>query len=146
MFMYNNEIQCLVAGTVGGSNGIALLGQGGSACPGGGSSTNIINISEELLRLSTRRLMLTQPLPPEPTPTPTPTPTPSGHKSGDKVEYSYVKGDFFSGVLVRLGLDDGNLWGENGTVRYYTEQLIEQDMLDSRGNVKLHTPFTLVVR
>lgn len=140
----------IAAGPV--TNGyIALLGQnqGGSACPGGGSSTNIINISVKNFLGAFHPKTYVDPTPtpePEPTPTPTPTPAPSGHKSGDKVEYSYVKGDFFSGVLVRLGLDDGNLWGENGTVRYYTEQLIEQDMLDSRGNVKLHTPFTLVVR
>ena len=138
----------IAAGPV--TNGyIALLGQnqGGSACPGGGSSTNIINISVKNFLGAFHPKTYVDPTPtPEPTPTPTPAPTPSEHKSGDKVEYSYVKGDFFSGVLVRLGLDDGNLWGENGTVRYYTEQLIEQDMLDSRGNVKLHTPFTLVVR
>ena len=74
---------------------------------------------------------------PEPTP-PTPTPTPS-----DKITYSYVPGDYFSGVLVKLGLDEGNLWGESGTVKYYTQQLIEQNVLDRRGNVLLYTPFTL---
>lgn len=78
---------------------------------------------------------------PEPTPTPTPTPTPSGY-----VTYSYVPGDYFSGVLVKLGLDENNLWGENGTVRYYTRQLIEQDVLDTNGNVLLYTPFTLTRR
>lgn len=75
---------------------------------------------------------------PEPTPTPTPTPTPSGD-----VTYSYVPGDYFSGVLIKLGLDEGNLWGESGTVKYYTRQLVEQNVLDRRGNVLLYTPFTL---
>ena len=63
-----------------------------------------------------------------------------------KVTYSYVKGDYFSKVLVRLGYDEGNLWGENGTVKYYTKQLIEQDVLDSKGNVKLNKSFTLTRR
>ena len=75
---------------------------------------------------------------PSPSPTPTPTPTPSGD-----VTYTYVKGDYFSKVLVKLGLDGGNLWGANGTVKYYTQQLIEQNVLDARGNVKIGVPFTL---
>lgn len=85
---------------------------------------------------------------PQPTPTPTPTPTPVNpdHRSGDKLSYTYVKGDYFSKVLVSLGLDEGNLWGANGTVRYYTSQLIEQNMLDSRGNVFIGVPFTLTVK
>ena len=76
---------------------------------------------------------------PDPTPTPTPTPTPKP----DTVSYSYVPGDSFGRVLIKLGLDEGNLWGENGTVRYYTKQLVEQNVLDRRGNVLLYTPFTL---
>ena len=75
----------------------------------------------------------------EPTPEPTPTPTPES----DTVSYSYVPGDSFGRVLIKLGLDEGNLWGENGTVRYYTNQLVEQNVLDRRGNVLLYTPFTL---
>lgn len=76
---------------------------------------------------------------PEPTPTPTPEPTPEPNT----VTYSYVPGDSFGKVLIKLGLDEGNLWGEGGTVKYYTKQLIEQNMLDARGNVLLYTPFTL---
>lgn len=76
---------------------------------------------------------------PEPTPTPTPTPTPDD----GTVTYSYVPGDSFGKVLIKLGLDEGHLWGEDGTVKYYTKQLIEQNMLDARGNVLLYTPFTL---
>lgn len=76
---------------------------------------------------------------PEPTPTPTPTPT-------GVIKYSYVPGDYFSKVLVELGIDEGNLWGESGTVKYYTNQLIKQGVLDYRGNVKMNTPFTLEVR
>lgn len=75
---------------------------------------------------------------PEPTPTPTPTPEPA-----KDITYTYVKGDCFSKVLVKLGLDEGNLWGVNGTVRYYTAQLIDQNVLDYRGNVRIGVPFTL---
>ena len=76
---------------------------------------------------------------PEPTPTPDPTPSPSGN-----ITYSYVPGDTFGRVLMRLGLSDGShLWGAGGDVEYYTRQLVEQDVLDRRGNVLLYTPFTL---
>lgn len=83
---------------------------------------------------------------PSPSPTPTPEPVNPDHKPGDKVTYTYVKGDYFSKVLVNLGLDEGNLWGSNGVVNYYTQQLIEQNMLNSRGNVYIGIPFTLTVR
>lgn len=78
---------------------------------------------------------------PSPEPTPTPTPTPSAD-----VSYTYVKGDYFSKVLKTLGLDENNLWGANGTVQYYTQQLIQQNILDYRGNVKIGVPFTLTRR
>lgn len=78
-----------------------------------------------------------------PTPTPEPTPTPNPTPAGE-VTYSYVPGDSFGRVLLKLGLSDGsNLWGVGGDVEYYTQQLIDQDMLDRRGNVLLYTPFTL---
>lgn len=80
---------------------------------------------------------------PEPTPTPTPTPTP---ETGTVLDYTYAKGDYFSGVLTKLHIDEGHLWGENGTVRYYTNQLVEQNMLDQRGNVYIGVPFKLTVR
>lgn len=78
---------------------------------------------------------------PTPEPTPTPTPGPSS-----KVTYTYAKGDYFSNVLKKLGLDEGELWGNNGTVKYYTNQLVEQNVLDRRGNVIIGVPFTLTRR
>ena len=78
---------------------------------------------------------------PDPEPTPEPTPIPV-----EGITYTYVKGDYFSKVLVELGLDENNLWGEGGTVVYYTNQLIEQNVLDARGNVKIGVPFTLTKR
>lgn len=110
--------------------------QGGGYCPQGGAATNVVNLNLSTFGGAFRPKSYIKP---EPTP-PTPTPTPG------EVTYSYVPGDYFSGVLVRLGIDEGNLWGEGGTVKYYTKQLIEQDMLDVNGNVKLYTPFTLTVR
>ena len=126
------------------SNGyVALLGenQGGSACQGGGAATNIINISIKNLIGYYRPKAYIKPAP-EPEPTPEPTPKPED----GKVTYSYVKGDCFSRVLVKLGLDEGHLWGKDGTVAYYTQQLVEQGVLDARGNVKIGVPFTLTVR
>lgn len=120
---------------------VALLGenQGGSACQGGGAATNIINISIKNLIGFYRPKAYNKPAP-APTPTPTPTPAPSPAK---ELTYTYKKGDYFSKVLVKLGLDEKKLWGENGTVKYYTKQLVEQNVLDSRGNVKIGVPFTL---
>lgn len=120
---------------------VALLGenQGGRWCEGGGAATNIININIKNLIGFYRPKDYVKP---EPKPEPNPNPE---IKDG-KITYSYVKGDCFSRVLVKLGLDEGNLWGENGSVAYYTQQLIEQDVLDQNGNVKIGVPFTLEIR
>lgn len=75
------------------------------------------------------------------TPDTKPEPTPIGNEG---VSYVYAPGDYFSKVLVKLGLDENNLWGDNGTVRYYTKQLVEQNMLDAKGNVKIGVQFKLV--
>lgn len=120
---------------------VALLGenQGGSACQGGGAATNIINISIKNLIGFYRPKAYNKPTPaPTPAPAPAPIPTPA-----KELTYTYKKGDYFSKVLVKLGLDEKKLWGENGTVKYYTKQLVEQNVLDSRGNVKIGVPFTL---
>lgn len=62
----------------------------------------------------------------------------------DVITYTYKPGDTFGQVLLNLGLSDGSkLWGAGGDVEYYTQQLIDQNMLDSRGNVKLGIPFKL---
>lgn len=114
---------------------VALLGenQGGRPCEGGGSATNIININiKNLIGYYRPKAYI------KPTPKPEPTPAPTGD-----ITYTYVKGDYFSKVLVKLGLDEGKLWGDNGTVRFYTKQLVEQNVLDKNGNVKIGIPFTL---
>ena len=115
---------------------VALLGenQGGNACVGGGAATNIINMSIKTLIGGYCPKDYIKP-------------TPEPYEPDDgSVDYTYVKGDYFSKVLVKLGLDEGNLWGENGTVKYYTQQLIEQNALDKNGNVIIGHPFNLQKR
>lgn len=69
---------------------------------------------------------------------------PKTEDEGEVIEYTYKPGDTFGQVLLNLGLSDGsNLWGSGGDVEFYTEQLKNQNMLDSRGNVKLGIPFKL---
>lgn len=115
--------------------------QGGGYCAGGGAATNVVN-----LNLSTFGGAFRPKTYVKPSPTPIPTPTPTPHKPGDVLNYTYVYGDYFSKVLTNLGIDEGHLWGETGTVVYYTGQLIDQDMLDTKGNVKVGIPFKLTVR
>ena len=80
---------------------------------------------------------------PEPTPTPEPTPEPD-----NKVYYTYVQGDTFGAVLKKLGLDEGHLWGDDGTVKYYTDQLwaTQPDVFDTNGNIKIGVEFYLIPR
>lgn len=117
---------------------ITLAGQnqGGGLCEGStlGGRVNLINISLKYFAGAFRPNIYIKP---EPEPEPTPSTT---------ITYTYVKGDYFSKVLKKLGLDEGKLWGKDGTVVYYTQQLINQNMLDFRGNVKIGIPFTLTRR
>ena len=78
----------------------------------------------------------------DPKPEPTPTPEP------EKVWYTYKQGDTFGQVLKDLGLDEGHLWGDDGTVAYYTNQLwsTQPDVFDSNGNIKIGVPFYLIPR
>lgn len=122
---------------------VALLGenQGGHKCEGyGGSATNIINFNVKNVIGYYRPKAYIKP---EPTPAPQPTPAPA---PSNTVTYTYKKGDYFSKVLVKLGLDEKKLWGNDGAVRFYTNQLIQQNVLDRRGNVKIGVPFTLTRR
>lgn len=80
---------------------------------------------------------------PDPEPQPTPEPEPD-----NRVYYTYKEGDNFGNVLKKLGLDEGNLWGVNGTVNYYTDQLWnnEPDVFDENGNIKIGYEFYLIPR
>lgn len=78
---------------------------------------------------------------PDPAPVP-PAPEPT------KIWYTYKQGDTFGQVLKNLGLDEGHLWGDDGTVKYYTDQLwaTQPDIFDANGNIKIGVPFYLIPR
>jgi hypothetical protein len=80
-----------------------------------------------------------EPVPPAPEPTPEP---------DNKVWYTYKQGDTFGQVLKDLGLDENHLWGEDGTVKYYTDQLwaTQPEVFDANGNIKIGVPFYLIPR
>ena len=86
----------------------------------------------------------TEPKATETTTVETKTATPTTTDEDEIITYTYKPGDTFGQVLLNLGLSDGtNLWGQGGDVEYYTRQLIDQNMLDYNGNVKLGIPFKL---
>lgn len=59
----------------------------------------------------------------------------------DIYEYTYAPGDNFGNVLIKMGLSDGrNLWGPNGDVAYYTQQLNNQGIY---GNIPIGTKIRL---
>lgn len=66
----------------------------------------------------------------------------------NKVWYTYKQGDTFGQVLKDLGLDEGHLWGDDGTVKYYTDQLwaTQPEIFDENGNIKIGVPFYLTPR
>lgn len=120
--IFNNGIYGHVGMALGGYNNnyIALLGenQGGPACAGGGAAANVINMSLTSFAGAFRPKTYIKP-----TPAPTPAPV-----TGN---YIYKKGDYFSKMLVEQGFSDGtNLWGANGDVAFYNEQLYRQGILD----------------
>ena len=48
---------------------------------------------------------------------------------GEVIEYTYKPGDTFGQVILDLGLQtDAGLWGDNGDVAYYTQQLLDQGL------------------
>lgn len=62
----------------------------------------------------------------------------------DIISYTYKPGDTFGQVIKNLGLNtDAGLWGEDGDVRFYTDQLYEQGALDDRGNIPIGTTIKL---
>lgn len=64
----------------------------------------------------------------------------------ETIEYTYKPGDTFGQVVRDLGLESGNgLWGANGDVEYYTQQLIDQGIWPdgTRGNIPIGTTIKL---
>ena len=61
-----------------------------------------------------------------------------------KVSYTYKKGDTFGQVILDLGLNTSHgLWGADGDVAYYTEQLHQQGIY---GNIPIGTTIYLTPR
>lgn len=113
---------CVIAGPV--KDGyVACLGQnqGGSACPGGGAATNIINLSINGFLGAFHPKTYVDP---EPTPTPTPTPTPSGETS-----YIVVKGDTLGAILRAEGYTGNKLFGDDGLA----QKIAEKNGIPNRG-------------
>lgn len=76
----------------------------------------------------------------------TTTETPAAEDTTDVVEYTYQPGDTFGQVIKNLGLESGNgLWGSNGDVEYYTQQLMDQGIWPdgTRGNIPIGTTIKL---
>lgn len=68
---------------------------------------------------------------------------------GETIEYTYKAGDTFGQVIKDLGLESGNgLWGDNGDVNYYTQQLIDQGIWGDgvAGNIPIGTIIRLKQR
>lgn len=74
-----------------------------------------------------------------------PAPAPVPPKPPKKeVSYTYKKGDTFGQVILNLGLNTSHgLWGADGDVAYYTEQLHEQGIY---GNIPIGTTIYLTPR
>lgn len=71
----------------------------------------------------------------------------SAENPDDFIEFTYVPGDTFGQKILDLGIGtDNGLWGENGDVAFYTQQLIDGGYLDDNGNVKLGVPIRLKKR
>ena len=70
--------------------------------------------------------------------------TPEQTIDTDTITYTYKPGDSFGRVITDLGLrTDAGLWGANGDVAYYTQQLAQQGALDRNGNIPIGTTLRL---
>lgn len=68
----------------------------------------------------------------------------SATTDADTVEYTYEPGDTFGEVIRKLNLEtDNGLWGEDGDVSYYTQQLMAQGALDQNSNIPIGTTIKL---
>lgn len=73
-----------------------------------------------------------------------PAPTPTPPSPSKKVSYTYKAGDTFGQVICDLGLKTSHgLWGPDGDVAYYSEQLHKQGIY---GNIPIGTTIYLTPR
>lgn len=112
-----------------------FFGQNQGATNGSvGTPFNLMTLSTEGVAGYYRPLIYDAP---DPTPVP---PTPIR----DEVSYTYKQGDTFGQVIKDLGLNTYHgLWGEDGDVAYYTEQLHDQGIY---GNIPIGTTIYLTPR
>lgn len=71
------------------------------------------------------------------------------YDADDVVEYTYKPGDTFGQVILDLGLNtDNGLWGDNGDVNYYTQQLVDQGIWEDNQphNIPIGTKIKLYRR
>lgn len=62
-------------------------------------------------------------------------------KDEDVITYTYKPGDTFGQVIKDLGLStDKGLWGKDGDVAYYTQQLIDKGLWKDNNNVAGNIP------
>lgn len=63
------------------------------------------------------------------------------------VVFTYEPGDTFGQKIIDLGImSENGLWGENGDVAYYQQQLRDGDYLDENGNIRIGEPIKLKKR
>lgn len=101
---------------------VALLGQnqGSYACEGGGSATNIINISLKSFVGAFRPKTY---IPPKPEPQPTPKP------EDNKVVYTVKKGDTLGALIRQAGYKGNKLFGNTGLA----QKVAEENGIKNRG-------------
>lgn len=105
----------------------------GATNPAVGNPFNLMSLSLNGCAGFYRPNIYDQPIPPVPPKPPKKT-----------VSYTYKKGDTFGQVILNLGLNTSHgLWGADGDVQYYTEQLHEQGIY---GNIPIGTTIYLTPR
>ena len=105
----------------------------GATNPAVGNPFNLMSLSLNGMAGYYRPNIYDQPIPPVPPKPPKKT-----------VSYTYKKGDTFGQVILDLGLNTSHgLWGADGDVNYYTEQLHEQGIY---GNIPIGTTIYLTPR
>ena len=105
----------------------------GATNPAVGTPFNLMSLSLNGMAGYYRPNIYDQPIPPVPPKPPKKT-----------VSYTYKKGDTFGQVILDLGLNTSHgLWGADGDVNYYTEQLHEQGIY---GNIPIGTTIYLTPR
>lgn len=104
----------------------------------GGFSVRVINLS------AYQWVQIKAPAKPAPAVVAPAVPDNTPTKKNPTIKYTYKAGDTFGQVLLDLGLStSATLWGDNGEIVYYTNQLHDQGIW---GNIPIGTTITLTPR